>query len=257
MIENNITPSFTSVDDIICQYLDEHKSKATKDRGQDYWFASQLGKCKRHQFLMRKGVLSQGSQPRYTWKNNAMDGHAMHDWRQDALKHMGVLHSAEGEIINNKYCYRGHYDAIVILEGDKHVMVDFKTQSNRIFKARKGLMDQRHKKQILSYFMFGKKIDPLLSEVRLYYINRETGDREEFIVPITPTDLQEVRDELNSLNKYWKNNIVPPAEKSYVFCKNFCPYNQLCEFYGPAGNRTFAETQGQDPILQSLPISSQ
>jgi CRISPR/Cas system-associated exonuclease Cas4 (RecB family) len=257
MIENNITPSFTSVDDIICQYLDNKNKQTTANRGQDYWFASQLGKCKRFQFLQRKGVLSQGGQTRYTWKNNARDGHAMHEWRQDALKQMNVLHSAEGELVNEKYHYRGHYDVIVILDGDKHVLADFKTQSNRIFKARKGIINLHHKKQLGSYFLFGKKADPLLTEARLYYINRETGEREEFIVTFTPEDLQGIKDELNLLNKYWKNNKVPPAEKSYVFCKNFCPFTQLCEFYGSTGNRTFTKAPGQDPILPSLSISSQ
>jgi CRISPR/Cas system-associated exonuclease Cas4 (RecB family) len=250
---------FKSIDEIICAYIDSNKKTSKEKRGQNYWFASSLGKCLRYQFFQRKGVETEGT-VKYTWQNNAMDGHAMHDWRQKAIVAMEAMSSYEEEIVNNNLNYRGHHDGIVIL-GDRHVLVDFKTQSNRAFRKRSSDkinlgIDPCHRRQLGSYYLFVKEnIDPLVEEARLYYINRETGEREEYKVDLPDEYLKEIIDELTTLNKHWETKTVPKSEKSYVFCNKICPFKNLCEFYGHVGHPKFIETQRQDPGVQELPFA--
>ena len=240
--------NFLTIDDAICEYIDNKSKRTTDTRGYDYWSASSLGKCRRYQVLCRTGITTEGK-TMYKWKNAAEDGTAAHIWRQDALKSVGILVDMEKSITDETLHYRGHYDLIVNLNG-KLVLGDIKTQNNRAFKARGRLpdkIDPYHKRQLGSYFYFLKRdVFPDLHSARLYYINKNTGEREEIEVYFDDKYFKEIIDELKTLNNYWKNKTLPKKELSY-FC-NICQFKPLCDEL-----RSRKDTTIEDAIQRSLP----
>ena len=216
--------NFSTIDEAICEYLDKCHAQVQTERGNDYWAASSLGKCKRYQVMGKSGIITNGT-TNYSWKNAAEDGHMGHAWRQHAMNHVGVLVDMEKPITNEELRYRGHYDMIVNLNG-KLVLGDIKTQNNRAYKYRSNFpyrIDPYHERQLGSYFYFLKNGDyPNLDSARLYYVNKNTGEREEFELFFTDDLFQSIIAELKSLNWHWDNGILPKKEVS-----NFC---RLCQF---------------------------
>jgi len=221
--------NYKTIDDAICGYLDQESRRTTAQRGFSYWAASSLGKCKRYQTLSRAGVTYNG-QVNYAWRNAAMDGHAGHEWRQAALEEVGVLRSKELPLIDEELHYRGHYDMVVELDG-KLVVGDIKTMNNRAYRARSrmpGGIDPCHKRQLASYFYFLRRdMYPELKGAHLYYVNKNTGEREEYAIYFERGFLTDVIDELKSLNKHWDTGILPKKEVD-SFCR-ICPHANLCK----------------------------
>lgn len=221
--------NFKTFDDIICSGLDRHNKQIKQQRGNDYWSASSLGKCKRYQVMSRARIVTNGK-VNYSWKNAARDGHAAHEWRQEVARAEGALVAMEEAIIDEKLHYRGHYDVLVDLSG-KLTLLDIKTQNSRAFKARSrlpGKIDECHKRQLGSYFYFLKRdIFPNLEAARLYYVNRNTCEREELEIYFEDNFFDSIIDELKTLNLYWDKNRLPKKEISY-FCR-ICQFRLLCQ----------------------------
>lgn len=221
--------NFKTFDDIICSGLDRQNKQVKQQRGNDYWSASSLGKCKRYQVLSRAGIITNGK-INYSWKNAARDGHAAHEWRQQLAKTEGALVAMEEAITDEKLCYRGHYDALVNLSG-KLTLLDIKTQNSRAFKARSrlpGKIDECHKRQLGSYFYFLKRDTfPELEAARLYYVNRNTCEREELEIYFEDGFFKSIINELKILNSHWNKDTLPKKEISY-FCR-ICQFRLLCQ----------------------------
>lgn len=219
--------TYKSVDELICDYLDAKRSNY-KPSKEVYWSASQLGKCLRHQVLNKLQLPSNDTMP-YKWKNNAEDGNASHDWRQKAMELMGALVSQEETIKDEEYRFKGRCDAIVMLN-NKMVLVDIKNQNNRGYRRRARLpnkIDDEHKKQLCAYYIFFKKHKyPALEEARMYYINRDTGEREEIIIHFSESFINETLSELKELQKHWVEDKMPKRTTSY-FCR-LCSFDSIC-----------------------------
>lgn len=219
---------YNTIDEAICDYLDRGCRRTTKSRGNGYWGASSLGYCKRYQVLQR-ACIGRPGEINYSWRNAAEDGHMGHAWRQHAIHEMGVMVDLEGEIVDESLHYRGHYDLIANLNG-KLVLVDIKTMNNRAFRARgrmPGGIDPKHKRQLGSYFYFAKKqLFPDLHSARLYYVNKNTGERDEIEVYFDEDYFKDIVKELKTLNQHWDKGILPKKEVDH-FCK-ICPYFTLC-----------------------------
>ncbi|MBU2007486.1 MAG: Dna2/Cas4 domain-containing protein [Gammaproteobacteria bacterium] len=217
----------------------------TELRGKEYWAASGLGKCKRLQFLSRKSTAISNNIP-YKWKNNAEDGHSSHIWRQLAIKQMGSMIEYEGEIIIEDLHYAGHFDLLVML-ADGLTLCDIKNQNSRAFKSRQKIVGKilpEHKRQLGSYFVFLRKLHPELKNARMYYINRDSGEREEIIVLFTEEYLKDIINEIKQLNHYWANNILPPKEVS-----GFCQY--VCQFYDTCNKFRDVQAKLHDPVEET------
>jgi len=219
---------FKTIDDAICEYIDSQNRRTTQSRGYDYWAASSLGKCKRYQVLCRAGVITHGK-TNYSWKNAAQDGHAGHEWRQHALKEVGVLVSKEIPITDEDLHFRGHYDLVVWLNG-KLVLGDIKTMNNRAYRARQRLpggYDPCHKRQLGSYFYFLKRdVYPELHSARMYYVNKNTGERDEIELFFDDAFFKDIFGEIKSLNYHWDKGILPKKEVEN-FCR-ICQFKNLC-----------------------------
>jgi CRISPR/Cas system-associated exonuclease Cas4 (RecB family) len=220
---------YNTIDDAICGYLDKESKRTNVKRGFDYWSASSLGKCRRYQTLCRANIQNNNT-VNYAWRNAAMDGHAGHEWRQAALESIGVLKSKELPLIDEKLHYRGHYDMVVELNG-KLVVGDIKTMNNRAFRARSrmpGGIDPCHKRQLASYFYFLRRdVYPDLKGAHLYYVNKNTGEREEYSIYFERGFLTDVINELKDLNRHWDAGLLPKKEIGN-FCR-ICPHYNLCK----------------------------
>jgi CRISPR/Cas system-associated exonuclease Cas4 (RecB family) len=252
MASKKLNNSYNSIDEIICDYLDKKNAHTTKERGNDYWAASSLGKCKRLQFLSRKATEVSNGVP-YKWKNNAEDGHASHIWRQMAILKMGAMVAYEKEIIIEQLHFSGHYDLLVMLATGLS-LCDIKTQGSKAYKARlkiPGHVPPEHKRQLGSYFIFLRKLYPELKDARMYYINRDTGEREEIIILFTEEYLQDIITELNTLNNYWENDILPPREDS-TFCKYVCRFYDTCIKLGDVSRKLPKVSRTKNNKLQVM-----
>lgn len=224
-----MTNKFETIDDAICEYIDNQNRRTTQQRGNGYWSASSLGKCKRYQVMCRAGIVTNGK-VNYAWKNAAQDGHAGHEWRQEALKVMNVLVSKELPIIDEKLCFRGHYDLVVMLNG-KMVLGDIKTMNNRAYRARQRLpggYDPCHKRQLGSYFYFLKRdVYPELHSARMYYVNKNTGERDEIELLFSDAYFKDIINELKTLNYHWDKQLLPKKEVDN-FCR-ICQFASICK----------------------------
>ena len=244
---------FESFDDIITSYLFQRGSDYTSEKGSKYWSASSLGKCMRYQALNRACIVMPGASPNINWKNNAEDGHLMHAWRQLAVSRMEALVDSEGEIIDDDLNYRGHYDVIAMLynkAADREFMsvCDIKTMNNRAFRAmaRINNVDPCHKRQVVSYWYFARKhLYPDLEDSRIYYVNRNTGERKEFVIQHPELLAPSIIDELNGLNEAWDSGLLPKRQTD-TFC-NLCQYASLCKQLKNSKN-----TKINDAIQRSL-----
>jgi len=178
--------------------------------------------------MCRAGIISNGI-VNYSWRNAAEDGHMAHAWRQHALQSIGAMVSQEEAIIEPELKFRGHYDLIVELSG-KLVLGDIKTQNSRAFKARARMpnrIDPCHQRQVAAYFYFLKKGKyPNLESARIYYVNKNTGEREEIELYFTRELFEDIVSELKTLNWHWDKGILPKKEVS-SFCK-ICQFAPLC-----------------------------
>lgn len=258
MENSKLVKTYDSIDDVICDYLDQKSQKTTEERGNNYWGASGLGHCKRLQYFQRKGETISNGGP-YKWKNNAEDGHLAHYWRQRAIEFMGVLVKDEGEIIIEDLHYRGHFDLVVML-ADGLTLCDIKNQNSKAYKDRQkipGKVLPDHKRQLGSYFVFLRKIMPELKNARMYYVNRDTGEREEIIVLFTEEYLKDIIKELEDLNYYWDNNILPPKEVDKVFCEYVCKYKDTCKQSGNVQKRLPNKVPAKNKPVPVVPIAQE
>lgn len=215
---------FETIDDALCDFMDGQNKQTKVARGNDYWSASSLGKCKRYQVMSRAAIATNG-EVNYAWRNAAQDGHAGHEWRQKALANVGILVAAEDAITDESLNFRGHFDLIVWLKG-KMILGDIKTMNNRAYRFRQRLpggYDPCHKRQLGAYFYFLKRDRyPELDSARMYYVNKNTGERDEIELYFDDSYFTEILDELKALNYYWDNQLLPKKE-----IDNFC---RICRF---------------------------
>lgn len=222
---------YKSIDEALIDYLKVSRKQKKVKRGDKYWAASSLGQCLRKQYFTRE-MRAPTHEPITKNLFVAMDGNASHEWRQKAFKDLGILVKAEGKIVSKKYNYRGHYDALIQLKSGLSLL-DIKTQGSHAWYNRKHRWKDQvpdyHQKQIGSYFLFLREKYPELKDVRLYYYNRDTGEREEFKVTFSEEYLQSILKELKLLNYYWDNKILPPpiAPRERWKCR-FCQFRGYC-----------------------------
>jgi len=217
--------NYESIDEAICAYIDKGSYNSKKE----FWSVSSLGRCKRQQYLRRSGV-SGVFTVSYSSRMQAYDGDGIHAKIQSALQKMGVLVNAEETITNIPLQLRGRYDALVMLKSGLCLM-DIKTQNQKAWARRKkkGVRsaDAHHRRQVLAYLYLLKEHYPDLKDARIYYVNRNTGEREEFRLAITEEDTKSILAELQDLNRHWADQTLPPLTEDANDCQ-FCEFSSTC-----------------------------
>ena len=224
---------YSSLDEILRASLTKKNLKRQKTTDNDWIWASELGQCKRHQFLRRMGVPFKPLPWRITFTGEI--GSAMHDRVENMVKEIGALVVAEERYVIPSLHYKGRSDLIVNLNTKKDPylsLIDIKTQRPEAFMWRKrASLDNKIKKfqkmQLCSYTHFAKEKYPDIKDSRLYFIDRAGGVREEFIFHFTDKDYAEMLAEIDTLNGYWDRQEVPPCDEGWL-CANSCrPYKKI------------------------------
>ena len=221
---------FKSLDEVLCAYLEKENEESRSKHDNDYWYGSELGLCRRKQFLRRLGIKST-EKKEFRLMFLGEDGRAMHTWREEAVEKMGVLLAKEGRLQNDELRYKGRFDLIVKLN-NKPVLIDIKTQRPEAFFRRSksapgNEVKEFQKMQLASYVLFAREQFPDLKEARIYYIDRGGGVREEYSFTFKKPRFQKVINELKELNKYWEAKKFPPIKKNWL-CR-FCSFKTVCK----------------------------
>ena len=247
--------SFTSFDEAM-RYsieLEDQQRKTTIDN--DWWFASEMGMCRRKQFLRRFGFrVTDDKQFRIRFIGK--DGTAMHEWRELAAEKTGILIEAEGKLKDPECRYSGRFDLLVKLN-ERPVIVDIKSQRPEAFfrRANKPLaqkVEHHQKMQISSYVYFLRKLRGMtdIEEGRIYYVDRGGGVREEFAFIFDDRQFKLVVDELDILNDHWKESRIPKKQKASWECK-YCSFAKLCQTFDK--NKIINAHDAQTLCNQSTP----
>jgi hypothetical protein len=204
-----------------------------RDKGEgrhkpDYFHASSLGSCKRKQIWGRMAVPATNPLNDRVLRVFGI-GEKYHEWFESMFEWAGVLIAKEQEVVNEKYNYKGHFDALVNF-GGKNVLFDFKSQHSESFHyLEQDGIDEGKKLQIVSYAIMGNlKVD----ECRILFISKDDLCLLEYKIPIEPYR-QKVIDELVELNKYFKAKKIPEAlpelEKGRANWQcRYCAYLDKC-----------------------------
>lgn len=225
---------FKSFDEILRAFLDAKDKQEEKQHENDWWYASELGLCRRKHFFRRLN-LQPTEEKEFRLRFTAEDGTALHNWREIAAGHMGVLVAKEERLVIPELRYKGKLDLIIILDGKK-VLIDIKTERPEAFfrRAKQNEEEKKvkkfHKIQLASYYYFAKKTKyPDLSEARIYYVDRGGGCREEYVVPITDELINEMLNELKILNKHWQEQSIPEIREEDLWQCKRCSWRTICE----------------------------
>lgn len=227
---SNLKRRFQTFDAVLCTYIEESEDLKNLTIDNDWWFASELGRCLRSQVFRRLGAPK--SQPiNYAFKMLANDGIAAHNWREEAARKMNCILETETHIRDENLRYKGRFDLLAFLNNELYV-IDIKTQNPKAFSIRKQKsenekIEEFQKRQIGSYIYFMKRRYPMLNKGLLYYYDRAYGEREEYIFELTDDLVDKILGELNMLNSHWADNKIPVVKRPTWNCK-FCPYKKIC-----------------------------
>lgn len=231
--------NFKSFDEVLRAFLDERDQSNHQN---DYWWASELGSCKRKQFFRRLELIPTETKE-YRIQFLGGDGSACHGWREEAAKKMGAVIESEGKIVDDDLKWRGRFDLLLVLN-NKPVILDIKSQRSEAFFYRNKRspakkIDGAQKLQLASYIYFFNKHHSktleefgfpkgtLVKEGRIYFVDRGSGERDEYVFKFKKKMFDKVVNELESLNQHWESKTIPQIEKSWL-CR-YCPYKSICK----------------------------
>src|SRR3990167_214296 len=104
-----------SATQLIQDYVIEKAEKGRLERDNTYWHGSDMGMCPKMRFMKRKGVEALQS-PTVNDLLNFSVGDVYHKWIQDIFIQSNITTKVEGEVKNDKYQFKGHYDMLVNYE---------------------------------------------------------------------------------------------------------------------------------------------
>ena len=222
--------NFKSFDEILRKYLEKKEAENEKEKDNDWWYASELGLCKRKHFLRRLGIPASNIKE-FRIKYIAEDGKAGHEWREKAAEELGILLEKEGSLKDEELRYSGRFDLIAKIR-NKPVLIDIKTQRPEAFFRRERQpigkkVKDFHKMQLASYVYFAKRKYPELEESRVYYVDRGGGLRNEYIFHFRTPMFEKMLKELQELNQCWEARKLPNITDQKWECKQ-CPYHTIC-----------------------------
>lgn len=223
--------NYKSFDEVLRHFLDRRDEEYRKLKDPDWWWASELGMCRRKQSLRRTGI-PKTEEKEWRIRFVMQDGTALHNWREEAAGKMGILVAKELRLVDEKLRYKGRLDLIIKL-GDKLSLIDIKTQRPEAFfrrskKPESERVETYQKLQLASYTYFAKKDYPTLKESRIYFVDRGGGVREEFIFNFGKVWFDKVLSELNILNSHWDKGIFPEKTEKKWQCR-YCDYKSICK----------------------------
>jgi hypothetical protein len=227
--------------------LYDHRKKAWADRKKTHkssgkWNASQLGACKRKQFLKRMGALE--TNPPSIESMGKMNLGILHEKQlldEMAKAGIGIIDQMDNEQEGVETdTVVGRLDGTIddtnlLIENEP---IEIKSQASRAFwhknKEQKAnddtpVVSNSHLFQLLFYMMVKGK-----NKGRFFYVSKDDNTIKEITLEADEADFQMVRDRISELDKFWYNDILPEAvpEEKWECDARFCGYHSLCKLIG-------------------------
>lgn len=202
-----------AIDDWLLQ-----KSREVRDYG-DYWSASSAGYCQRKVIFERLGVPHVEKEDDARKQRVFTAGHLFHDWIQGITKAAGISIAQELELQDEDLMVRGHFDDLVLVDGNL-ILMDYKTRNSKNFNyAKRPSYFHRLQLGTYMYMLRNRKwaqqnlmtIDPKVSEARILSIEKDTLRMAEVQYMWDNKLEKDVLNYWNSLNEHWKNKTLPPC----------------------------------------------
>lgn len=149
-----------------------------------------------------------------------------HIYIQSILYKIGLLEQAEVPVVNREKYLNGKADGVLKEEvfGEK-VVLEIKTMNNWNFTKAVFRPFKKHEFQASLYAReLGAK------KVLYLYINKDTSEIREFLMPINDEQLSIADKKMNTIIKHVEEGTVPTRSCSDKFCDNAlaCPFVSLC-----------------------------
>jgi hypothetical protein len=222
----------------IREKIDQHYAKEYYKRGaeeQDYWRVSSIGMPWDAYHKRANAPLDEEDPYDISRGQMIMDmGTGIHRIIQDIVRQLAKdkqvkIVGMEAEVSDDKYNVKGHYDMFLNFDGYE-ILYDIKTINERAYTRMKteggGSIKpyDHHIKQLLAYdWLLGEEAD----ELRILYVDRNNGRREEIPVERNPSILEEVFAEWDMLNACWESKTPPPAPDMSTFQYKYSNYKNL------------------------------
>ena len=149
-----------------------------------------------------------------------------HIYMQNILYRIGYLEQAEVPVINKEKYLNGKADGVFKEEvfGEK-VVLEIKTMNNWNFSKAVFKPFKKHEFQASLYAReLGAK------KVLYLYINKDTSEIREFLMPINEEQLELADKKMNAIISHVKSRTLPEKSCGDKFCDNAlaCPFASLC-----------------------------
>ena len=149
-----------------------------------------------------------------------------HIYMQNILYQIGLLEQAEVPVINKEKYLNGKADGVFKEEVfGKKVVLEIKTMNNWNFTK---AIFKPFKKHEFQASLYARELG---AEAVLYlYINKDTSEIREFLMPINEEQLNIADIKMNSVLLHIKDGTLPARSCSDKFCDNAlgCPFASLC-----------------------------
>lgn len=149
-----------------------------------------------------------------------------HLYIQNILYSIGLLEQSEVPVVNREKYISGHADGVFknSVFGEK-VVLEIKTMNNWNFSKATFKPFKKHEFQASLYAReLGAK------KVLYLYINKDTSEIREFLVPLNDEQLEIADKKMGSVIEHVKNGTLPNRTCPDKFCDNalMCPFASLC-----------------------------
>jgi len=247
MIHSPKPKVYDTVDEAMIDYFKGEQRKRNESRlkrkaEDSYWNPSSMGLCKRAHYFRRKNISTDTKEERDDFVTEL--GNMTHEYVSNACEKMGILICSEKTIIDNDTNLKGRFDNLVRLSRGI-AMVDVKSQRPEAFFRRAKEEDKvkHHQKvQLAAYDYLANKyllhiypelVNPdtgkIVDYCIMYYVDRGGGCRDELPLLFEDSFIKKyVLSELDELNRYYDNNIIPPSEAWGTWQCKYCNYKKTC-----------------------------
>ncbi len=208
------------------ELIDKFYLDRQKDKEQQHFYITDAGKCPRAIFFKFKNVPRKEMEARIL--RMFEHGDYIHQLIMRPLLSIRGIHIVASEIaIPPQELISGRADAIVS-DSKEMYLLDIKSMNSMIFKS----LEQAKEENIdqiqlyLHYFKISKGI--------LLYVNKDTQELKEFIIPYDKSRAQVLLDNLNQLKIKIDSNIVPDKILDLVDnwqCR-YCQFKEICSLVG-------------------------
>lgn len=147
-----------------------------------------------------------------------------HTYIQLMLYRAGILETAEKPVVNKELHINSRTDGILNISG-RRILLEIKSMNSRTFNMHKIKPKEEHIKQAVIY---AKELG--LDEICFIYVNKDTSELRDFIVPVTEKDIKAPYRKIKIVLKSVKEGEAPErvCKNSFSTMATNCPFCTKC-----------------------------